>query len=86
MEARARDYLAIVAKDKPWPALKLAALDVLRPATAWVRDHVAIQNPVAAAAILSGAPIVSLEFEVAGERDVADVIFLNGVPVGWDYL
>ena len=85
MEGRARDYLTAVAKDKRWPGLRLAAVEVSRPASEWVRENVAPEHPAAAAAILRGTPIVSLEFEIAGDRNVADVIFLDGVAVGWDY-
>ena len=85
MEVRARDYLASVTTNKPLPGLRLAAVQILRPVAEWVRREIAPENPTASDAILSGAPVVSLEFEIAGERDAADVIFFNGVPVGWDY-
>jgi hypothetical protein len=85
METRARDFLETVARDKPWPALRLTGVEVLRPAPAWVRHHVAVEKPAAADTILGGEPIVSLEFQVSGDRNVADVILLKGVPVGWDY-
>jgi hypothetical protein len=59
--------------------------EVLRPAAACVRDHVATSNSAAAEAILAGVPVVSLEFAVAGDQNVAEVALLNGHPVGSDY-
>jgi hypothetical protein len=86
LEEQARRYLTSTAsKDKPWPALSLIAVEILRPAAEWVRQEIAPDNPGAADAILRGAPTISLQFQITGDRNVVDVILLNGVPIGWDY-
>jgi hypothetical protein len=85
LEAGARRYLAGTGRSQSWPALTLSAVEIGRPAAEWVRHEIAQGNPRAAEMILQGVPVVSLQFEIVGDRNVVDVIFLYGVPVAWDY-
>jgi hypothetical protein len=85
LEAGARRYLAGTGRSQAWPALTLSAVEIGRPAAEWVRNEIAQGNPRAAEMMLQGVPVVSLQFEIVGDRNVADVTFLYGVPVAWDY-
>jgi hypothetical protein len=84
LEARARAY-ALAAVHFDALTLILAGVQVTRPAPEWVRQSVAPSNPAAAAALLAGAAAVALEFTIAGDRNVVDVVCLAGEPVGWEY-
>ena len=85
MQSVAREFLTTDEGRDPWPTLKLSAIEVVRPARDWVRNMVAKQNPEAASAILDGAAVVSLQFEITGDKNVVDVVFLRRLPVAWDY-
>ena len=86
LESRARAFLERTAPpERPWPHLTLVAAEVFRPHADWVRREVAPSHPAAAQAILGGAPAVSLEFAIAGERDVVDVVFFENEPVAGEY-
>jgi hypothetical protein len=63
---------------------KLHAVWLNIPNKEWARRNVAPWSKASADAMLSGEPVVTLEFEIVGERDVLDVTFVDGVPVTSD--
>jgi hypothetical protein len=84
LEARAREYV-LAAAPLDAPTLILSGVHVTRPAPEWVRQSVAPSNPAAAAALLAGTAAVALEFTIAGDQNVVDVVCSAGEPVGWEY-
>src|SRR5262249_11019240 len=86
LESRARSFLENTAPpDQPWPPLTLLAAQAFRPPADWVRREVSPSHPAAAQAILEGAPVVSLEFSIAGDRNVVDVVFFDGEAIAGEY-
>ena len=73
LEQRARGYLATEAeREGPWAPLTLTAVDVFRPSGRWwARGH--------------GDLACVLWFAIDGDRNVIEVVFVQDVPVAWDY-
>lgn len=63
---------------------KLSAVVVQRPDPEWTRRELAPRDQPSADAILAGEPTVTLEFEIVGERNVLDVMFVGDTPVDSD--
>lgn len=85
LEARARTFAAAAAPPGESPSLTLGGIEVGRAHPEWVRQELTPERPDVAAALLSGTPYVSLEFEIEGDLNVLDVVLVDGVAVACEY-
>lgn len=85
LERVARAFIESDATNDPWRALTLGYLEVLRPAPGWIPNRAAPDFVDLQRTNFGGAPVVSLSFTIAGDRNVLDVVFVQERPVACDY-
>jgi hypothetical protein len=83
LEQRAREYLS--GHQAPVHQMTLASIEVFRPASEWAHQEDKSRSRFSGNETLGQQPLVSITFEIAGDRNVVDVIFSDSVPFDFEY-
>jgi hypothetical protein len=83
LEQRGREYLS--GHQAPVHQMTLASVEVFRPASEWAHQEDKSRSRFTANETLTQQPLVSITFEIAGDRNVVDVIFLDSMPFDFEY-